>query len=129
MSRSHADYIPVNHLPQADLILVLGDNGQVVKQGSYAQLRDNAEGFIQIHDDIQLTQTEGSDENGNGLAEPPNPIANSFSAPCSTDSNRKTTDLAVYKYYFSALGWLRVSALLLFLAADAGLSGSRCKLD
>ncbi|RAQ73309.1 ABC transporter, partial [Aspergillus flavus] len=36
----------VHHLPQADLIIVLGDNGQVLEQGSYTQLRSHAGGYI-----------------------------------------------------------------------------------
>ncbi|KAJ5447698.1 hypothetical protein N7445_002519 [Penicillium cf. griseofulvum] len=64
--------------------------------------------------------TEGSDE----VAEPSDHITVSVSTP-STDARRPTTDLAVYKYYFSALGWFRISALLLFLVTEAGMSGFR----
>ncbi|KAF3389371.1 Multidrug resistance-associated protein 1 [Penicillium rolfsii] len=112
----------VHHLPQADLIIVLGKMGQIVKQGSYLEIHDETDGFTQGNR-IQLTQTnevKPSDE----LETP----VNHTTDPCnsaSTDSDRQTTDLAIYKYYFSALGWVRISALLLFLITDAGMSGFR----
>ncbi|KAJ5440641.1 hypothetical protein N7491_003047 [Penicillium cf. griseofulvum] len=101
----------VHHLPQADLIIVLRKNGQVVKQGSYTEI-------------VQIDQSEGSDK----VAEPSDHITVSVSTP-STDAHRPTIDLAIYKYYFSTLGWFRISALLLFLVTKAGMSGFRYKLE
>lgn len=76
---------------------------------------------------IQLRQTDEADRIDE-LANPSNETADPISAPA-TKANRQTTDLAVYKYYFSALGWVRISALLLFLITEAGMSGFRCKLQ
>ncbi|KAF4768608.1 hypothetical protein HAV15_002643 [Penicillium sp. str.  len=103
-------------------ILVLGENGRVVKQGSYTEIRDNADDLTQMHG-IQLRQTDEADRIDE-LANPSNETADPISAPA-TKANRQTTDLAVYKYYFSALGWVRISALLLFLITEAGMSGFR----
>ena len=110
--------------------MVLGDNGQVAKQGSYAQLRDNIDGFVQMND-TQSTPAEeakGSDKHTDVLADPPTPAQDTSSVSSSKNGSRKTTDLAVYKYYFSALGWSRITALILFIVTEAGMSGFRCKL-
>ncbi|CAG8893204.1 unnamed protein product [Penicillium egyptiacum] len=112
----------IHHLPQADLIMVLGTNGQVVKQGTYTELRDDADDLTQIHG-IRLTQTD-EEKRIDELAKPSNHTADSTSAP-SPDAHRQTTDLTVYKYYFSALGWFRIAALLFFLVTEAGISAFR----
>ncbi|GFF44547.1 hypothetical protein IFM46972_07580 [Aspergillus udagawae] len=111
-------------LPQADLIMVLGDNGQVIKRGSYAQLRDDIDGFIRVND-TQLTQADEPEEGDNPTDVSPTAISNNANACPSKDGSRQTTELAVYKYYFSALGWSRIAAWLLFLITEAGMSGFR----
>ncbi|KAJ5285483.1 ABC transporter [Penicillium chrysogenum] len=112
----------MHHLPQADLIMVLGANGQAIKQGSYTGLRDHADNLSEMHG-IKLTRTDET-ERIDELESPSNYTADSMSAP-SPDVHRQTTDLAVYKYYFSALGWFRIVALLLFLITEAGISAFR----
>lgn len=75
-----ANHIPAYYLPLADLIMVLGDNGQVAKQGTYAQLRDDVDGFIQMND-AQLTQADEAEEGDKPtdvLAEPPAPTSRHF---------------------------------------------------
>jgi len=105
--------------------MVLGADGQLVKQGSFTELRDNTDNFTHMNG-IQLRQTDEV-EKLDELPELLNHPAESISAS-SADGQRQTTNLAVYKYYFSALGWLRISALLLFLITEAGMGGFRCKL-
>ncbi|KAJ5924064.1 hypothetical protein N7466_008251 [Penicillium verhagenii] len=107
----------VHHLPQADLILVLGDDGQVAKQGRFSELQEEIDDFVHI-EGIELTQTEEID----GLSELTNQAAESIRA-LSTDTKRQTTDLAVYKYYFSSLGWFRISILLFLFIVNAGMGG------
>jgi hypothetical protein len=110
--------------------MVLGDNGQVAKQGSYVQLRDDIDGFVQMSD-TQPTQAEEVEESANSTdvqAGPLAPTPDASSVSSSKDGSRKTTDIAVYKYYFSALGWSRIAALLLFIVTEAGMGGFRCKL-
>ncbi|KAJ6175652.1 hypothetical protein N7485_002566 [Penicillium canescens] len=116
-----------HHLPQADLIMVLGDNGQVAKQGSYAQLRDNIDGFVQMNDtqSAPAEEAKGSGKHTDVLADLPTPTQNTFSVSSSKNGSRKTTDFAVYKYYFSALGWSRIATLVLFIVTEAGMSGFR----
>lgn len=124
-SPSHANYVPVHHLPQADLILVLGEDGRVARQGRFTDLREEIDDLAHI-EGMQLRQNDVA-EITDELPELLNQPAESIRAP-SIDAKRPMTDLAVYKYYFSALGWLRISALLFFLITEAGMSGFRCKL-
>jgi ATP-binding cassette subfamily C (CFTR/MRP) protein 1 len=123
--KPHTNYIPVHHLPQADLIMILGENGEIVKHGSYIELRENAGYLPQVHE-VQRTETDEA-EKSDELANYPIHTADSIIAP-STDGRRQTTNLAVYNYYFASLGWLRISALLLFLCTEAGISAFRCEL-
>ncbi|KAB8223905.1 P-loop containing nucleoside triphosphate hydrolase protein [Aspergillus novoparasiticus] len=117
----------VHHLPQADLIIVLGDNGQVLEQGSYTQLRSHAGGYIhklsvQSRQTNELTETI---DTSNRQHQSQNIPTGSLSVSSSTDGSRQANDLAVYKYYFSSLGGLRVAILLLFLIVNAGIDGFR----
>jgi hypothetical protein len=52
-------------------------------------------------------------------------ITSRVSTPASTDEHRQTTDIAVYKYYFSAMGWFRVLVLVFLLVVDGGIGGLR----
>lgn len=124
-SPSYTNYVSVHHLPQADLILVLGEDGRVAKQGRFTELQEEIDDLVHI-EGMQLRQNDDA-EKIDEVPELLNQTAESIRAP-SVDLKRPMTDLAVYKYYFSALGWLRISALLLFLITEAGMSGFRCKL-
>ncbi|RAO71528.1 uncharacterized protein BHQ10_007540 [Talaromyces amestolkiae] len=116
-----------NYLPQADLIIVLGDNGQVLEQGNYPQLRSHTGGYIQGLEiqSKQMDEVEETANSDNDRWEPPKITKGPLSAPSPLGSRRQTTDIAVYKYYFSALGWLRVTVLLFFLVVDSGINGLR----
>ncbi|KAJ5806538.1 uncharacterized protein N7503_004140 [Penicillium pulvis] len=112
----------VHHLPQADLILVLGEDGRVAKQGRFTELQEEIDDLVHI-EGMQLRQNDDA-ERIDELPELLNQTAESMRAS-SVDVKRPMTDLAVYKYYFSALGWLRISALLFFIITEAGMSGFR----
>ena len=117
-----------HHLPHADFIIVLGNNGKVLEQGSYAQLRSHAGGYIhtlgmQSIQTDRLAETLDISEKDH---QSQNTATGSLSAPSATHVTRQANDLAVYKYYFSSLGGLRVSMLLLFLIVNAGIDGFRC---
>ncbi|KAE8407397.1 multidrug resistance-associated protein [Aspergillus pseudonomiae] len=116
-----------HHLPHADFIIVLGNNGKVLEQGSYAQLRSHAGGYIhtlgmQSIQTDRLAETLDISEKDH---QSQNTATGSLSAPSATHVTRQANDLAVYKYYFSSLGGLRVSMLLLFLIVNAGIDGFR----
>ncbi|CAG8303457.1 unnamed protein product [Penicillium salamii] len=114
----------IHHLSQADLVMILGENGQVLKQGSYAEIRDGTDNLVQIHGVQSLQPDHDEMENIDDLAVPSDDLADPTS-PLITDGKRQTTDLAVYKYYFSVLGWARIAALILFLVSESGISGFR----
>jgi hypothetical protein len=119
---------PVHHLSQADLIIVLGNNGQVLEQGSYPQLRSHIGGYIHRLS-MQPGQTDelaGMDDDSDRHPKSPNTTTGPLSSPSTTDGSRQTNDLSVYKDYFSSLGGLRVFVLLLFLVVNAGIDGFRC---
>lgn len=65
----------------------------------------------------------------NGQRQSQNITTDSLDPSSTTDGSRQANGLAVYKYYFSSLGGLRVSMLLLFLIVNAGIDGFRCTLQ
>ncbi|KZF23306.1 multidrug resistance-associated protein [Xylona heveae TC161] len=116
-----------HHLPQADFIIMLGENGQVLEQGSYSQLRSHTGGYVQrlAIQSKQIEEAEGAVEDGDGRQKSSKAMAAVMSASAPNDHRRQSTDLSVYKYYFSSLGWLRVSMLLIFFIMEAGIGGFR----
>ncbi|RAQ42669.1 ABC transporter [Aspergillus flavus] len=117
----------VHHSPQADLIIVLGDDGQVLEQGSYTQLRSHAGGYIHNlgMQSRQMDELAETVDLGYRQSQSRNITTGSVSASPTTDGSRQANDLAMYKYYFSSLGGLRVAILLLFLIVNAGIDGFR----
>ncbi|CAG8022334.1 unnamed protein product [Penicillium salamii] len=113
----------IHHLSQADLVMILGENGQVFKQGSYAEIRDSTESLAQIHCVQPLKPDHDEMEKIDELATPDDLV--DPTSPLVTDGKRQTTDLSFYNYYFSALGWARIAALVLFLVSESGISGFR----
>ncbi|KAJ5272465.1 hypothetical protein N7478_007590 [Penicillium angulare] len=112
-------------LPQADLIMVLGENGKVVKQGTYRQIQGEIKGSIETDypQPSKMDNEVEGDENLNMPVEASTPSTNTASS--TKARQRKSTELAVYKYYFSALGWSRVAILLLFTVTEASTSAFR----
>lgn len=98
-----------------------------MEQGSFSQLRSHAGGYVHRLG-IQPEQTEQEemhDLNTIELPETLEVITSRISTPLSTDEQRQTTDIAVYKYYFSAMGWFRVGVLVFLLAVNGGIGGLR----
>ncbi|KAJ5200516.1 ABC transporter integral membrane type 1 [Penicillium cf. griseofulvum] len=117
----------VQYLPQTDFIVVLGENGNILEQGSFSQLVNNAGGYIDRLG-IQLGQIEKEEMQNDstvGLPETHEIMASRISTSDSTDERRQTSDISVYKYYFSAMGWVRVSVLAFFLVVNGGIGGLR----
>ncbi|KAJ6139125.1 hypothetical protein N7471_005611 [Penicillium samsonianum] len=117
----------VQYLPQADFIVVLGENGNILEQGSFSQLLDNTGGYVDRLG-IQpgrIEKEEMQNDNTIGIPETLEVIPSRTSTPASTDERRQTTDIAVYKYYFSAMGWFRVFVLIFLLVVNGGIGGLR----
>ncbi|KUI69238.1 Multidrug resistance-associated protein 1 [Cytospora mali] len=93
----------VKRLPQADLILVLNEDGRIVEQGSFAEL--NVAGNYIYTLKVKLQEEEASHENKYEIDESDdNQQALLPSTGAVVDSSRKTGDWATYKYYARALG-------------------------
>lgn len=115
-------------MKHADFIIVLGNDGQVLEQGSYEDLRSHADGNLELHNTDYIIPDARSKYDSREHNLPQESTSESPDGPSQSDQRRKVADLSIYKYYFSALGWPRISALLLFLVVEAGISGFRCKL-
>lgn len=94
----------VKHLPQADLILVLEQDGTLVQQGTFAEL--NATGrYIRDMEHKLGGETSGHDEDDAESEDTRK--ADQIEVPATVaaaDESRKTGDWMIYKYYARALG-------------------------
>ncbi|KAK3369714.1 putative ABC transporter [Lasiosphaeria ovina] len=124
----------VHHLPDADHIIVFSDNGQAIEQGSFDQLRSKAGGYVQSLDIRDRPDVDAASGPALEDASPSCPTKsdslteNTVSLevePAEDDMSRQTTDFAVYKYYFRALGWVRVSTLAAWLILNTGAGTAR----
>ncbi|KAE8342586.1 hypothetical protein BDV24DRAFT_173847 [Aspergillus arachidicola] len=114
-------------LSQSDLIIVLGDNGDVLEKGTYTELQGRADGYIQACGDQEDKDNDFKEEEA-GIDQCPNHQGGRTSPLAATPTagdNRKTTDISVYKYYFSALGWLRILVFLALVITDTGFGAFR----
>jgi ATP-binding cassette subfamily C (CFTR/MRP) protein 1 len=107
----------VRHLPSADLIVALGRGGEVVQQGSYADL-NAIDGYVQSLEVAAQSGAQPSDSPPTDSIKGSTPDAAESAAVDQTSS--ADGDLAVYKYYFAALGWARIAVLLLIFAVNSG---------
>ncbi|RYP53067.1 hypothetical protein DL768_001844 [Monosporascus sp. mg162] len=106
----------IQHLPEADDIIALGKNGEVVEQGTFAALK-NAGGYVQrlkvMDRSIRSSEDAGRGEEAvltrqitAGIEEPDDPT--------------QTADFGVWKYYANALGWFRIALFILLLSVNSG---------
>lgn len=109
----------VKHLPQADLILVLEQDGTLAHQGSFSEL--NATGrYVQ---DMKLRlgeETSSHDEDG-AEAQETGEISPKHVSPtlAAADESRKTGDWMIYKYYARALGPMGLAFFVALVAGQA----------
>ncbi|KAM3069136.1 hypothetical protein ACMFMG_010661 [Clarireedia jacksonii] len=117
----------VHRLAYSDYIIALDHTGRIAQQGTFKDLMQT-EGYVQ-----SLATHHRSEDNSEEPAEPDHKVSNK--SPFSInenedmlnemeDLNRQTGDFAVYKYYFTSIGW---RANLLF-ALMVTLFGSASKL-
>lgn len=109
----------VKQLPQADLILVLEQDGTLAQQGSFSELNVTGR-YVQ---DMKLKLGEESsshEEDGTGTQEAGESRRIQMPTTAAVaDESRKTGDWMIYKYYARALGPL---GLALFVVLVAGQS-------
>ncbi|KAK4449692.1 hypothetical protein QBC34DRAFT_350884 [Podospora aff. communis PSN243] len=107
------------HLPLADHIIILDENGAIAEQGSWDDLRADA-GYISK---IVLKDKEGDGSKPRDRAEPENEGQDSAKpseeAGKMQELTRKTGDITLYTYYFGAIGQVRLSVLLLSVSSYA----------
>lgn len=103
----------------ADTVLVLGNNGGIIEQGPFENLKEG-QGFIAnsdlsneiISQDVNAP-VDGDAENGS-----PGHAANE------TEPMQRP-DMSVWRFYFDAMGWTRIILLCVFLSIEAGFGAFR----
>lgn len=116
----------MDDLRSADRVVVLGPDGRISSQGSYAQLAGSLPSTVVT----QKSTEEGSDSDATGASsmtapsQPgPRPNAKQPAQPTPSssakDKARSTGDLKCYAAYGRSMGWTRACIFLLFAVAFA----------
>ncbi|KAH7323550.1 P-loop containing nucleoside triphosphate hydrolase protein [Rhexocercosporidium sp. MPI-PUGE-AT-0058] len=112
-----------HHLPLADQIIVLDEDGTIAEQGSWEDLRKDA-GYIsrvilKEKQDSLTKSGEDTKKNNNihdsGAPKPDLDVQ---------DTTRRTGDISLYGYYFGAIGWLPLVLLSFSMLIYAIFLGS-----
>jgi ATP-binding cassette subfamily C (CFTR/MRP) protein 1 len=102
------------HLRDADNILVLGEDGTVIEQGSFETL-DFESGYVQsllLGDGQEAKTTSDSGLETSETTKKPVNTASRKSTDSQKDLLRRTGDVQVYKYYFKSIGWKHGTVLV-----------------
>jgi ATP-binding cassette, subfamily C (CFTR/MRP), member 1 len=123
-SAKYLTSIAVQHLPAADNIIVLDQNGAIIEQGSFDKLK-NAGGYVQ-----KLDVTAGTSRSSCGAGErdsEPELTKMLTATAGGTDDLEQKMDRSIWVYYARALGWFRIAAFVVLLAIKAGFECFRCQ--
>lgn len=111
-------------MPYADHIISFDSTGHITEQGTFDHL-GNAGGYIHS----LATKQKGEQENPDGDRPVTQTPAHNNMVPqhAAAEINRPVGDLAVYRYYFRSVGWLR-TLLFFTLAVVFGVSNGMTQL-
>lgn len=111
-------------MPYADHNISFDSTGHITEQGTFDHLR-NAGGYI----NNLATKQKGEQENADGDRPVTHTPAHNNMVPqlAAAEINRPVGDLAVYRYYFKSVGWLR-TVLFFTLALVFGVSNGMAQL-
>ncbi|KAG9235150.1 hypothetical protein BJ875DRAFT_495249 [Amylocarpus encephaloides] len=91
----------IHRLPYADHIIVLGEDGKLVQQGSLTELNSSA-GYVQ---GLEIQCLDGFETaKKHEAAQPALPLANSPHETLQQEGDRRTGDSTIYYYYARVLG-------------------------
>lgn len=114
----------VHRLSEADHIVVLGKNGQILEQGSYSSLSISEDYVQSLAKSQDGTEHERNTEpNIQARDQPSIPIPQVGAA----DSSRQTGDWKIYVYYSKSLGLLGLTAFSVLVAVECTLMMMQCE--
>lgn len=114
----------VHRLSEADHIVVLGKNGQILEQGSYSSLsisEDYVQSLAKTEDGTGIKKNSESQTQAREQPMVPPPQVGT------TDSSRQTGDWKIYVYYSKSLGLLGLAAFSLLVAVECTLMMMQCE--
>ena len=117
---------PVNRLPEANHIIILGAEGRVLEQGPFNSLTSSGE-YVQNIAQIQYNNgsagPENNDERVPRAVPEPMPVSNT------PGNTRQTGDWRIYKYYFLSLGWINLFIFGALITSNSALYIVQCKFS
>lgn len=114
----------VHRLSEADHIVVLGKNGQILEQGSYNSLAISGDYVQSLARGPESRQTDKA--TGSHIQAQVHPVA-PMPQVAVTDSSRQNGDWKIYVYYSKSLGLLGLAAFALLVAVECALFVVQCK--
>lgn len=106
-------------LAEADHVLVLGKDGRVIEQGIYEDIKDSA---IVVTNNASEEMASYADGDGQSVDKA------TTSDDVTQEEERESLhnpDLAVWKFYFDAMGWVKIALLCIFLCVEGGFGAFR----
>lgn len=118
----------MHRLPEADHLIVLGEDGNVIEQGTFKTLT-KAGNYIH---NLELTRNNvrpSETDIDNSHIEMEREI---ITGPVQTsrlpvDESRQTGDWRIYTYYMKSLGWLSLFTFFLLITANATFGAFQCE--
>lgn len=105
----------VNLLPSADYVIALGNNGDIVEQGTFEEL-NKTDGYVSSLS-VQETQHQSQSTEPEGKFSLGQIPASSALQSGMDEKKRQLGDLTVYRYYFRAVGTMTTFLFAFFAAA------------
>lgn len=113
----------VHRLSEADHIVVLGNNGLILEQGSYTSLTISGDYVQSLTKGRELKDIDRTATPYSKARDPVGPLPQ----VSTTDSSRQNGDWKVYVYYSKSLGLLGLAAFFVFVALESALFVVQCK--
>lgn len=107
------------YLSEADNVIVLGKNGQVIVEGTYDDLKNS-----DAADFLDASEKRASHADGEGQCVDRDTTSDDLTQEKENESLH-TPDLALWKFYFDAMGWAKIALLCIFLCAEGGFGAFR----
>ncbi|KAF4629350.1 hypothetical protein G7Y89_g8798 [Cudoniella acicularis] len=96
----------VQHLPSADKIIALSENGEILEQGTFDNLRQKPDGYIKdlLFHEVTKIQPEADVVVSQTTRKAP--------LPADDNSTRQNGDFSVYLYFAKSFGWFSIALFL-----------------
>lgn len=112
----------VKFLSQADFVIALDEQGQIIGQGQPTKIHVPADYLVKLESKSQELENTNALESGNNTTEAAATSTERKQAGAKTDHTRKKGNWNTYKYYIQAVGIWRISCFFLLVATNSAFN-------